>query len=398
MLRRRIENTPGKVAYRWFDEQAGHWQELTWSEFGLLVTRWQRALVDDGLMHGDRVGILLPNGLDWVACDQAALALGLVVVPLYLTDSPANLHYQLDHAGVRLVVIDHHDRWRRIAEQPAPLSDLQRVVITDDPGSASNDETGLVAAQHWLPTRARPIARWSLSADDLATIIYTSGTTGRPKGIMLAHRNKLAAAESVLDVVPVYGDDVFLSYLPFAHVFERIMGYYLPMIVGAEVAFARSIDTLRDDLQSIKPTLVLGVPRIHERIYSAVHHKFDRLWITRKLLNLAEQLGWRAFEAGQERTSAPPFQQGCVLPFFRALIASPLLKRFGGRVRVMVSGGAHLSERVGRFMVSLGLPLVEGYGLTESAAPVAGNLVDDNMIGTVGRPLPGVEVRIAENG
>ena len=398
MLRRRIENTPGNVAYRWFDQRAGHWQDLTWSEFGLLVTRWQRALVDDGLMGGDRVGILLPNGLDWVACDQAALALGLVVVPLYLTDSPANWHYQLDHAGVRLVVIDHHDRWRRITEQPAPLSDLQRVVIADDPGSASNDDTRLAALRKWLPATARPAAQPSLSANDLATIIYTSGTTGRPKGVMLTHRNMLAAAESVLEVVPVYGDDVFLSYLPLAHVFERIMGYYLPMIVGAEVAFARSIDTLRDDLQSIKPTLLLGVPRIYERIYSAVHRKFDRLWITRKLLNLAEQLGWRAFEAGQGRASPPPFWQGSVLPFFRALIASPLLKRFGGRVRVMVSGGAHLSEHVGRLMVSLGLPLVEGYGLTESAAPVAGNLVDDNMIGTVGRPLPGVEVRIAENG
>jgi long-chain acyl-CoA synthetase len=398
MLRRRIEDTPDHIAYRWFDQRAEHWQELTWRDFGQLLARWQSALVNDGLVQGDRVGVLLPNGLDWVACDQAALSLGLVVVPLYLTDSPSNWHYQLDHAGIRLVVIDHHDRWRRLAEQPTPLSDLERIVLADDRSPESSDDERLLTLRTWLPAKAKPVAQPSLTSDDLATIIYTSGTTGRSKGVMLTHRNMLAAADSVLKAVPVYAHDVFLSYLPLAHAFERIMGYYLPIIVGAEVAFARSIDSLREDLQRTRPTLLLGVPRIYERIYAAVHHKFDRHLMTRKLLALAERMGWEAFEANQGRAARPPLWRRLLWPLLRTLIAKPLLNRFGGRVRIMVSGGAHLSERVGQFMVSLGLPLVEGYGLTESAAPVAGNIIEDNMIGTVGRPLPAVEVRIAENG
>ncbi|MDH3659879.1 MAG: long-chain fatty acid--CoA ligase [Alphaproteobacteria bacterium] len=398
MLRRRIEEAPNNIAYRRFNARADRWEGLSWSEVGKLVARWQQALIDEGLAYGDRVGILLPNGLDWVACDQAALALGLVVVPLYLTDSPANWCYQLDHAGVRLVMIDQHDRWQRIAEQPVPLSDLQRVVIINDSGSTSCKDARLATLRNWLPSSTEPAALPSLSADDLATIIYTSGTTGRPKGVMLTHRNMLAAVDSVLKVVPAYADDVFLSYLPLAHVFERIMGYYLPIVVGAEVAFARSVETLRDDLQFIRPSVLLGVPRIYERIYAAVHQKFGRHMITRWLLVLAERIGWRAFEADQTRGPRPSLWQRVLWPLFRTLIATPILMRFGGRVRVLVSGGAHLSERVGRFMVSLGFPLLEGYGLTESAAPVTGNVFHDNVIGTVGKPLPGVELRIAENG
>ena len=398
MLHRRIEDTPDHTAYRWFDQRAERWQGLTWSDIGLLVARWQRALVDQGLERGDRVGILLPNGLDWVTCDQAALALGLVVVPLYLTDSPANWCYQLDHAGIRLLAIDDHEQWRRIAEQPAPLPELERIVIANDSGSMSSDDARLATLGNWLPTKAEPVAQPSLSADDLATIIYTSGTTGRPKGVMLTHRSMLAAVESVLKVVPVYADDVFLSYLPLAHVFERVMGYYLPIVAGAEVVFARSVETLRDDLQMVRPSILLGVPRIYERIYAAVHQKFGRYRIARRLLVLAEQMGWRTFEADQDRGPRPPLWQRVLWPLLRILIARPLLMRFGGRVRVLVSGGAHLSERVGRFMVSLGFPLLEGYGLTESAAPVAGNVFHDNVIGTVGKPLPGVELRIADNG
>lgn len=398
MLRRRIEETPGKPAYRWFDEQADRWQGLNWSEVGVLVARWQRALIDEGLVRGNRVGILLPNGLDWVACDQAALTLGLVVVPLYLTDSPANWCYQLDHAGIRLFVIDQHDQWLRLAEQRARLTDLQRIVIVNDPGSTSGDDGRLIALRDWLPTATGPVAQLSLSADDLATIIYTSGTTGRPKGVMLTHRSMLAAVESVLKVVPVYADDIFLSYLPLAHVFERIMGYYLPIVVGAEVAFARSVETLRGDLQMVRPSVLLGVPRIYERIYAAVHQKFGRYRITQWLLVLAERMGWQAFEADQGRGPRPTLWQRALWPLLRTLIATPVLMRFGGRIRVLVSGGAHLSERVGRFMVSLGFPLLEGYGLTESAAPVTGNVFHDNVIGTVGKPLPGVELRIAENG
>lgn len=398
LLRQRIENTPDKIAYRRFDEHAGRWQSFSWADVGILVARWQRALVGEGLAAGGRVGVLLPNGLDWIACDQAALALGLIVVPLYVTDAPSNWAYQLDHAGVQLVVLEHREQWFRIAEQQAVLPTLLRVVVTDVSPSPSVDDILLIPLSRWLPAVAGPITQRTIAPNDLATIIYTSGTTGPAKGVMLTHRNILAAIDSVLDAVPVHPDDIFLSYLPLAHVFERIIGYYLPLVADAEVAFARSVEALREDLLTIQPTVLLGVPRVYERIYAAVHHRFGQYGLTQAILSWAERLGWQDFEATQGRAKPLPLWQRMVWPILRTLVAMPLRARFGGRIRVLVSGGAHLPEKVGHLMVALGLPLLEGYGLTESAAPVSGNALDDNIIGTAGRPLHGVEVRIADNG
>lgn len=398
LLRRRIDDTPDKIAYRHFDQQNGQWQSLSWAHVGRLVMRWQQALIDEGLVAGDRVGLLLPNGVDWVGCDQAALALGLIVVPLYMTDSSTNWAYQLSHAEVRLIVLEQHEQWLRMTEQAPDLPSLQRVVMAGELPSTQADDPRLVPLGRWLPTTYGPASQHVVAPDDLATIIYTSGTTGPAKGVMLSHCNMVAAVDSVLKAVPVHADDLFLSYLPLAHAFERIMGYYLPMVVGAEVAFARSIEALQEDLQTIRPTVLLGVPRIYERIYAAVHQKFGRYRLTRKLLSWTERLGWQVFEADQGRAAPLSIWRSAFWSVLRPLIAKPLLARFGGRVRALVSGGAHLSERVGQFMAALGFPLLEGYGLTETAAPVSGNVFADNMIGTVGRPLPGVEVRIADNG
>ena len=184
-------------------------------------------------------------------------------------------------------------------------------------------------------------------ADDLAAILFTSGATGPAKGVMLSHRNILAAIESVLRAVPAYTDDVFLPYLPLAHAFERVMGYYLPIAVGAEVAFARSIESLPEDLRTVRPTIMLGVPRIYERIYAAVHQKFGRFRLSRAFLSWAEQAGWQVFEAEQGRRSSPPPWKRLLVRAVRTLIASPILAHLGGRVRILVSGGAHLPVKVG---------------------------------------------------
>ena len=193
LLQRRIETAPNQIAYRQFDAPTGRWERFTWADIGRLVTCWRSALIASKVMRGDRIGLLLPNGLDWVCSDQATLALGAVVVPLYATDSPRNWAYQLDHADVRLVVLNHVDQWRQIAAEAPELTSLTSIIVTERWRAEDSDDPRLALLDDWLPQVGDPGPPKNIVPDDLATIIYTSGTTGQSKGVMLSHRNILAA-------------------------------------------------------------------------------------------------------------------------------------------------------------------------------------------------------------
>ncbi len=398
LFQARVARTPDLVAYRQYDRADDQWRDYTWADMARHVARWRAAIAAERLAKGERVAILLPNGIDWVCFDQAALSLGLVVVPFYLADSPHNFAYFLEDTGARLLISETAAQWQSIADEAPDLPLLKRIVIANAEAGDFGGDQRIRALADWLPDDGAAVEAPALAPDDLATIVYTSGTTGRPKGVMLSHRNVLSAAVTVLERIPGGTDDSFISYLPVAHIFERTVGYYLPVVIGARVGYARSIDSLAEDLMVVRPSVFLGVPRVFERAYAAIREKAGRNALTRTLLDWTLAIGWRRFEAAQGRAPPPGLLDRAAWPVLYRLVSGKILRRFGGRVRVAVTGGAPMSKRVARFFVSLGLPLVEGYGLAEATGPVSACALEDNVVGSVGRPIAGVDVKLAENG
>lgn len=395
---RRCERTPGAEAYRTYDPDSGRWHSYTWSEVAALTGRWQAALAGEGLSPGDRVAVLAPNSVQWVCFDIAALGLGLVVVPLYTTDSAGNIAYILGDSGARLLLVGSVSQWKRFAPKRAEFPALERVLCLEA-GSVPAPAAGIRwrDVQQWLPARAAPAVDSESQPGTLATIVYTSGTTGRPKGVMLSHANILANAESVLAQVRGYREDVYLSFLPLSHAFERTVGYYVPMMAGSCVAYARSLQSLPDDLLAVRPTLLVSVPRVYERAYSRIAQQLARRPLSRLLFDFAVSVGWRRFEAGQGRAPQPGWLAAAVWQLLDRLVARRVVERFGGRLRIAVSGGAPLAVQLARCFVGLGVPLLQGYGLTEAAPVVAANRLEDNVPDSVGVPLPGIELQLGPN-
>jgi len=403
LFRERVRRSPQNVAYRDYDRSSGKWRDLTWSQMDERIDHWQAAFSREGLVSGDRVAVMLRNCPEWVMFEQAAMRLGLVVVPLYTADRPENAAYVLSHAGAKVLLLEELAQWQMFSEVRDQVNELVRVItIQGGPDKADDD---LVLALHdWLPERGtqQPAGETTeaLPVNDdphqLATIIYTSGTSGRPKGVMLSHYNILTNAHSCLQVVPIEQDDLLLSFLPLSHTFERTAGYYVPMMRGATVAYARSVHQLQEDLLTIRPTILVSVPRVYERIYGGIRAKLaDGPALSRKLFNLAVETGYSRFECLQGR--APKRVSHLLWPVLEMLVAKKVMSKLGGRLRGAMSGGAALSSGISRVFIGLGLPILQGYGMTESSPVVCSNRFEDNVPSSVGRPIPGVEVKLGEN-
>ncbi len=376
LFRRRVTTAAAAAAYQYFDASTGAFATANWGDIATRVALWRAALAGEGLCRGDRVAIRLPNSIDWVCFDQAALSLGLVVVPLFLTDAAAAIAHALADSGARLALFDTADQWREVAAR-AGLGALQRIVCRS--GEVPDGANRLEA---WLQAAAgRQVAGYEIGPELLASIVYTSGTTGPPKGVMLSHRNLVSVVFAVLDRQPARAGDVFLSYLPLAHIFERVVGYYVPMAAGACVAFARSVDNLKADMRLVRPSVMLFVPSVLDRIRQAM----------RAELAAGRYAEWqlRALDAVAEGRRLSPGQFA-----FKAFLAGMVRRRFGGRLRLAVSGGAPLATDLAQFCLALGLPLTEGYGLTEAASAVAAATRAGYRPGCVGPPLGGTEIRI----
>ena len=396
LFRERVKRSPHHPAYRTHCSQSQSWQDISWQDVATQVSRWQEALAKENLQHGDRVAINLRNSKEWVFFDLAALGLGLVVVPLYPDDRPDNVAYILQDADVKLLFLQNVGQWKRLTPALTEEHHLKRVIINNfdhDPLSTSD---GVVYAQQWLPENYSAIRDWESDPHQLASIIYTSGTTGRPKGVMLSHHNMLSVAHSSLQYIDVLPCDVFLSFLPLSHTLERTAGYYLPMMAGATVAYARSIAQLADDMQQVKPSLMITVPRVFERIYSRLNAQLkSKSLLARGLFHTTVATGWARFQYQQGRGWWHP---GFILwPVLEKLVASKVQQRLGGNMRLIVSGGAALSPSVSRLFTGLGLCLLQGYGLTETSPVISVNKLDNNDPASVGLAIPNVEVKIGDN-
>lgn len=281
-----VKNSPEKIAYKQYVARTGTWQSYSWNDIYQWVCRWRQAMEEEKLTQGDRVAIMLGNSIEWVCFDQAAQSLGLVVVSLYTTDTAENIAYILGDAGIRLLLVDELQTWQGLAEQCQSLAALQRVwCLAKSEKSSTNQDQLFRYVDDMLPDTASPYERHEIDANALATIIYTSGTTGRPKGVMLSHHNVLSNAEAVQRQIPAYPEDIFLSFLPLAHGFERTVEYILPMMAGSCVTYARSISLLRDDLVLVRPTVFISAPRLYEKIYVAIQEKISTSRLKHKLFD-----------------------------------------------------------------------------------------------------------------
>ena len=391
LFRERVKLTPDLVAYRAHNVQHNTWREHTWAQIDHQVARWQSAFERDGLKAGDRVAVMLKNSPEWVTFDQAALGLGLVVVPLYTQDRPDNVAYILKDAGCKALLLEGAEQWHAFAEVRDQLAGLTRILTVEPVPNAG--DARVKSLGEWLPENGGTTRHVPRDPHALATIVYTSGTTGRPKGVMLSHHNILSNAAAGCDVLAVGQDDLFLSFLPLSHTLERTCGYYLAIMTGAATAYARSVLVLGEDLQTIRPTILVSVPRIYERVYGRIRAALDEgPPLKKKLFQLAVEIGYARFEHAQGRG---PWKPSFLLwPVLNALVAKKILARLGGRVSAAISGGAALPPDISRVFIGLGLTVLQGYGLTETSPIVSANRPDDNVPASIGKTVPGVQVRI----
>ncbi len=386
-------------------KREGVWEALTWQDLSRSFKEVARGLLTLGLTRGDRVAILSENRPEWAFADLGSFAMEGVVVPLYWTLTPAQVEYILRDCSAKAIFVSNAGYLDTILKVKPALPEL-KYVIHFDPVPADRLQDGVMSLDDLLQLgKDAPPETWEMMGrciaetcgDDLATIIYTSGTTGEPKGVMLSHDNFLSNIRSVLSAIEVRETDICLSFLPLSHVFERI-AYYLWLYVGGKIVYAESIDTLMDNMAEVRPTILVSVPRVYEKAYGRILDRVREGSLLSRMffywsLGVGRKVS-RLLQHGQQ-------PQGMLATHHKIadrLVFSKLRQSFGGRMRLMISGGAPLSKMIGEFFHAAGLIILEGYGLTETSPVITANTLEKLRFGTVGPAIPGVEVRIGEDG
>jgi long-chain acyl-CoA synthetase len=395
LFQERISRTPHSIAYRYFDPVGSTWKGLSWQAMGTHIARWRAALAREPLQSGDRVAVMLRNSPEWVMFDQAALGRGLVVVPLHTNDRADNIAYMVRDAGAKLLLIGDAEDWRLLQVVHDALVGLVRI-LTVAPDRNDSSDARLCDVNAWLSGVQHEAPMQAGGPDDLATIVYTSGTVGRPKGVMLSHRNILWNVYALMRRFSICPDDGFLSFLPLAHTFERTVGYYLPVMAGSLVTYARSPQQFVEELTAVRPSNLLVVPRVLEKLYGGLQSKLERHAPLKILFELTTRIGWQHFRylQGREGWRWPLL----LWPLLNRLVAHRIRAGLGcDRLRVVSCGAAPLEARLAIVFIGLGFPISNGYGLTEASPVVSANALTDNDPFSVGSPLEDVEVRIGDN-
>jgi len=393
-----------RVALR--EKRLGVWHRIAWSEYARRVREVAGALMEFGLSPGENVCVLGENRPEWLYAHLGIMAAGGVTCGIYPTSAPEQIRYLLDHAEARLLFLENAEHLERVLAVVGETR-VERIVIWDPKGLWGLQDDRIVffdaflkAGVAMVEAAAADVAARTAAVgpDDTAMIIYTSGTTGPPKGAMLSHRSILWVTNALLESNAARPDDEVLSYLPLAHVYENLLSVFQAIRVGYTVSFVESLDTLFQNLPEVSPTYFASVPRIWEKLASTVELKMaDSTPVKRAAYRLAVSLGRRHARARRAGRVGPGLFLAHRLASWTVL--HPLKRKLGlDRTRIAVCGAAPASPELFEYYHALGVPLVEGYGQTESSGVISVNRLARARVGTVGEPLPGVEVRLAEDG
>ncbi|MFN7973730.1 MAG: long-chain fatty acid--CoA ligase [Acidobacteriota bacterium] len=404
LLLRTFQLAPGKPDLL-KSKVGGNWTDISTAEVKSAVAEIAAGLAGQGVERGQSVAILAENRPQWLMADYAILGLGAVSVPIYPTLLSDQVHYILDDSDAVAVFVSTRQQAAKVAEIRARLPKLRFVVVMDP--DVKKDEAGGIVPWVDLASAGRERAKRepgfyerevaATQPGDLATLIYTSGTTGEPKGVMLTHDNLASNVKTIARLAGFASGDIALSLLPLSHVFER-MADFCYMAVGATIAYAESIDKVPQNISEIRPTVVAAVPRLYEKMYARVLENGRKEGgIKRSIFEWAMGVASRH---GKERQAgrAPGGLLALQYSIAEKLVYSKVKARMGGRIRFFISGGAPLAKDICEFFYGLGIYILEGYGLSETSPVIAVNTPEAHRLGTVGKPIPGVEVRIAEDG
>ena len=385
-------------------KQGGEWRPLTWEEAAERARALAKGLRRLGVASGDRVALVSENRPEWLIADVAIMTAGAITVPAYTTNTADDHAHVLSDSGAACVIVST----AALAEPLLPAAagtSLRHVIAIEAPKAPAPSGVAVHAWDEILEQGRKAAgdgteALAAISRRDTSCIIYTSGTSGRPKGVMLSHGAILCNCMGAHDLVrgiPQFEEngEVFLSFLPLSHSYEHTAGQFLPIAVGAQIYYAEGIDKLTANFAEARPTIMTAVPRLYEVMHGRIRHGVDRTrGLKRFLFEETVRLGTKAYEAPNAMNPAERLENALL----DVLVRKKVHQRFGGRLKAFVSGGAPLNYDIGLFFVALGLRILQGYGQTESAPVISCNRPDNNKLHTVGPPLAGVEVRIAEDG
>jgi long-chain acyl-CoA synthetase len=385
-------------------KQDGQYVGISYGDLATRVEHFAGGLAALGFKRGDRISIISENRPEWAVADLAAVYLGGVGVPIYPTMTARQNEYIFNDAGVGFVVVSNRFQLNKVLKVLPEVKTLRKVIVMNEKDCPTDNyavsfNRVCQMGREFLDENPGYIddSLRLVKPEDLLTLIYTSGTTGNPKGVMLTHSNLVSNMVSAADVIPLGPEETMLSFLPLSHSFERMAGYYTALACGVTIAYAESIEKVGDNMLEVCPTIVTTVPRLFERIHGRIMKKVDSgKPIQKKIFAWACRVG-REYVLARKRGRIPTLL-GVKHAAAEKLVFEKLRARTGGRMKFFISGGAALPRELGEFFEAAGLHIIEGYGLTETSPVISVNRVHNYKFGSVGQPIPGVEVRIAEDG
>ncbi len=386
----------------------GKWEQATWSEYYAKSRAVGLALADAGVKKGDRVALLSENRLEWLFSDMGTLGIGGVLVPVYTTLTAEEVEYIVENSESKVLIVENQDQLDKALQFENKVKTLEKIVIIE---TSDKYESGskIISFEELLLKGNQEYAKsdqlfLNLSNDvkpqNIATIVYTSGTTGLPKGAMISHKNIMAVISSIKKIEPtfVHENDQSVPFLPLSHVFERVAGHFYGMYAGITSSYAGSIETFATDIKEKKPTVVLAVPRVCEKVYQKIIMQVgEQSALKQKIFYWGYKIGLKRSELKEMKKKIPLLMElKYKIAYF--MIFKKLSEALGGRVRWMTASGAPTSKEIIQFFNAAGIMVIEGYGMTECCAPATLSGLYDYRIGTVGKALPDVEVKLADDG
>ncbi len=395
------DQLPDKAAYRY--KKNGRWISVSYKEAADQAERIAAALLKAGLKKGDKAAVLSNNCMEWALIDYAVISTGAVLVPIYPSLMAEQIAFLLKHSEAKVLFAEDEIQTEKVDAIKSSLSECTHFITIKETQPQEGwtslkafEESGAAALKEnpaLIQNKIKTVKR-----QDAATIIYTSGTTGEPKGAVLLHHNFLSNIENAAQIFTFYDTDLLLSFLPLSHVLERMAGHYQAVYHNIEIAYAESIEAVPQNILEIRPTLMISVPRLYEKMYAKILETVELgSGLKQKIFHWAINVGQITIQNkmdGKLPGNAQKFKQGLA----DKLVFSKLKEKMGGRIRFFVSGGAPLSPEIATFFGAAGLYILEGYGLTETSPAITMNSLDHFRFGTTGQVLPNEEVKIAEDG